>query len=694
MPHNLDAIDFPRYEWCDLSIYRNYNGYQLVPIIASRGCRWSRCTFCAERFYWRIRSAKNFVDELEWLVNQGCTLFMFNESDLNGQPDKVLEICDEIISRGLKVKLTGQLRIHKKSNRAYFQKLREAGFVALRFGVDAFSENTLRLQMKGYTTEIVSQNLKDCWEAGIYTEVNWVIGIPGETDADCEEGVQLILKNREYIGRLANINPLILVNGGVYWIDPDAHNIHFRQPKDELYGLFPRALPADSWYSLEPYIDAQVRKQRFETIVLKLYDAGFPVGSWATRVIDDVRSARDKMRAGGGIYIDESVKPALLKTLSNHRVYHYKDKYYAVPVALGEPDFANQDVSLLPGVIVDSSEAALIAEIELSSEWANSRGHYEVQKSAERAASATVVQDQIVVEPAAPAAQIEEAAALQHPAAGTGDPATTTCESSSGKPIILPPGPAADTTTATDDDAQRRQRTAGSYMRVSSVANEIEHADPFIVDSVILRDGDDLYAVPRNVMDEFKLTIGTRIVYATTDGAVPDPLTVIGNYNLVEFDRTYFGIPHGIPVDWDDLSTLELASIIKCKSAKQLIDSVREVTGIGASQGQSDKSVERGSGPAGVISPVPQLLKSVEGYNLVTYEGWIYGIPQSLGPIDLEQEDVMDIPEVIRDVSEDVVESEIYARIRDHGPRARGDAPAQSLLGRSLREFKAWIAAS
>ncbi|MBI2358800.1 MAG: cobalamin B12-binding domain-containing protein, partial [Deltaproteobacteria bacterium] len=80
MVHDLDQIDFPKYEWSNLRLYRNYNDYQLTPIIASRGCRWSRCTFCAERFYWRIRSAQNFVDELQWLVDQGCYLYMFNES--------------------------------------------------------------------------------------------------------------------------------------------------------------------------------------------------------------------------------------------------------------------------------------------------------------------------------------------------------------------------------------------------------------------------------------------------------------------------------------------------------------------------------------------------------------------------------------------------------------------------------------
>ena len=48
---------------------------------------------------------------------------MFNESDLNGMPERVLEICDEIIKRGLnkKIILTGQLRIHKKSTKEFFQ---------------------------------------------------------------------------------------------------------------------------------------------------------------------------------------------------------------------------------------------------------------------------------------------------------------------------------------------------------------------------------------------------------------------------------------------------------------------------------------------------------------------------------------------------------------------------------------------
>ena len=294
MENNLDKLKDPRYEWFPLSIYRNWDGYQLTPIIASRGCKWSRCTFCAERFYWRIRDPKQFVDEIEYLVSQGCHLFMFNESDLNGDPKIVMDICDEIVKRQLKVKLTAQLRIHKKSDRMFFEKLAAAGFVALRFGVDAFSYNTLRLQKKGYTKDTIRQNLRDCHECGIYTEVNWVIGVPGETDADCAEGVEFILENQQYIGRVANINPLILVNGSVYWIDPESHNIKFYGDSKEIFEKNDRYVPSNLWYSEEPFINAATRKSRFETIVVSLIDGGFALGPWAEKIYQTVKHNKSR----------------------------------------------------------------------------------------------------------------------------------------------------------------------------------------------------------------------------------------------------------------------------------------------------------------------------------------------------------------------------------------------------------------
>ena len=182
-------------------------------------------------------------------------------------------------------------------DRLFFEKLAAAGFVALRFGVDAMSENTLKLQKKGYTKNTVRQNLKDCWECGIFTEVNWVIGVPGETEADCKEGVDFILENKKYIGRIANINPLILVNGSVYWIDPESHKIKFHGDRDEIFNKSDRYVPSRLWYSEEPFIDSAVRQRRFENIVVSLIDGGFDLGDWAKKIYSEVKTNSDKARS-------------------------------------------------------------------------------------------------------------------------------------------------------------------------------------------------------------------------------------------------------------------------------------------------------------------------------------------------------------------------------------------------------------
>ncbi len=757
MVHNLDQIEFPKYEWCDLNVYRNYNDYQLTPIIASRGCRWSRCTFCAERFYWRIRSPQNFVDELEWLVNQGCHLFMFNESDLNGMPERVMEICDEIIRRGLhrKVKLTGQLRIHKKNTRAFFDKLRAANFVALRFGVDAFSENTLRLQKKGYTVQMISQNLRDCWEAGIYTEVNWVIGVPGETEQDVRAGIELILKNQKHIGRLANINPLILVNGSVYWIDPEAHNIAFREPQEELYAKFPRALPADSWYSTEPYIDAQVRKDRFERIVLALYEAGFPVGAWANRVIEDVKLARDPNRAAGGkkaspvadepeeqqaleassqraplaeeppdkrkviavatqeVALSEPSKPAaepplfgiagepprLVRNMETHSVVFHNGFYYGVPYALGEVDLTDPDPSRMVGVVKHATEEGVVAIIEEAARWANTRGQYDIQEK-QRAAGSYMRADSALGETqhgdlpqkpkilrihneyiAVSQQTLREAfaaprfALLGRPGAESDSPDSAQPADVEGRSPLrriaakLPPSL-----------RQEIRRLIRLHSLETGAASGPLTTQPDgrlltmlwrgVVDAYVKKPlvrilrrgtGDQNRSVQEGISVEGE---DFTVVSVVTKNALPELMWSIDHYNLVKFDGLFYGLPHGVPIDWDTGNVASMPGVFVGKTTKEVVSMIESTHQAEVKTPETAQQTRVATGPAGEATRAPILRGSLEGYNIVSYEGWIYGLPQALGPIDLTEVDVMEVPGVIRDVSQDVVENEILDRVK------------------------------
>jgi radical SAM superfamily enzyme YgiQ (UPF0313 family) len=666
MPHDLDLIEHPKHEWYPLSVYRNYNGYQLTPVIASRGCRWSRCTFCAERFYWRIRSPKPFVDELEWLVNEGCRLFMFNESDLNGKPELLLEICDEIIRRKLSVKLTGQLRIHKKGTRAFYDKLRQAGFVALRFGVDAFAENTLRLQKKGYTTATVCQNLKDCWEAGIYTEVNWVLGIPGETEADIEEGIELILRNKPYIGRLANLNPLILVTGGVYWMEPEKHNIVFRGNKEELYNKYPRAIPANLWYSTDPYIDEHVRKQRFERVVLALHEGHFDVGAWASRIIEDVKKNRDVGRTGQRKLSDgvgKMTKPAPAQS-DDSLEFNADARSSAYVFRAGSSLPEDARIQLRPRLYIIRGEDELFGIEPEKLEAGFGKGRFPVPA----ANGGTVdlgdsVHVHFVRTPAANPDLVQTVGAYNVvgydgrfyavPRAigsvrwGHEDiaklPGVISSKSLAAVFRYIEPhraSTAAHASTESMPECVVSPTTSTLRFKLRRLPARVKNKLRRLAESYLgptpadLKSG--LRGLGQNALRQFR-------------GALKSWLEKIG-------DRVRSAVKAAPPAP----------RVAKKPGANSEAPAARPVT----AKKESTKPIAASETRPGALSlkvvegpvrtkSVPVLVGSLDGYNVVEYEGWFYGLPQAMGPLDLGQTDVIEMPGVIRDLSRDVVENEI-----------------------------------
>jgi len=283
---DLDSVDYPRYQWADLALYQTFACKHEVPISASRGCPWGRCRFCAERFPFRCRSPEKVADEIEEIVRRGLSVFHFNESDVNGNPQMLYDLCTEILRRRLEVELVGQLRIHKGNTREYFRHLRKAGFISLRFGVDAWSERTLRLQRKGYSIPMVIQNLRDCRASGIFTAVNMVIGVPGETEEDVDEMIRNVVLCKRYIQSVDSLNMLILAGGSEYLQNPAEYKIRFRGDPDTILREHRYYVPAGLWYSEDPYIDEDVRMKRLDRISMALHASGVNIGGFASRAIE------------------------------------------------------------------------------------------------------------------------------------------------------------------------------------------------------------------------------------------------------------------------------------------------------------------------------------------------------------------------------------------------------------------------
>lgn len=274
---DLDSIDYPKYEWTDLSLYRTFDSNAIAPITASRGCHWSRCRFCSECFTFRKRSPKSVVDEIEFLAYKGFIKIHFNESDINGDPENLYNICTEIIRRKPKVLLGGQIRIDRRNTKEYFEHLARAGILRLIFGVDGWNDRVLRFQMKGYNMKMVFQNLRDCRKAGIYTTVNIIIGVPGETEEDVDEMIENLTRCWGDINMIGSINTLCLSEGSEYYRNPDKYNIRFRGDMEEIYRNNPCLIPLDLWYSEEPYIDQEVRLKRLHRMFTELGRRGIKI---------------------------------------------------------------------------------------------------------------------------------------------------------------------------------------------------------------------------------------------------------------------------------------------------------------------------------------------------------------------------------------------------------------------------------
>jgi len=103
----LDNLPFPVYSKGELQryslIYSVRMNKQVIwgQILSSRGC-FHRCVFCYPMLRYsygtkiRLRSAKNVVDEIEYLLRKGANAISFEDDDFAASKEHVISICREI----------------------------------------------------------------------------------------------------------------------------------------------------------------------------------------------------------------------------------------------------------------------------------------------------------------------------------------------------------------------------------------------------------------------------------------------------------------------------------------------------------------------------------------------------------------------------------------------------------------------
>lgn len=160
-------------------------------IVSSRGCP-AGCKYCIKHVTYqnsvRVRSAEHIVEELEYLIDLGIRNVHMYADLFTVNRDHVMELCELIIERDLKIKWTCNSRVDYVDQELLMQMGR-AGCWLISWGIESANEMILKRARKGYKKEQAFKALKWAKEAGIKNWGYFIIGLPGETEESIRESI-------------------------------------------------------------------------------------------------------------------------------------------------------------------------------------------------------------------------------------------------------------------------------------------------------------------------------------------------------------------------------------------------------------------------------------------------------------------------------------------------------------------------
>ena len=188
-PYAVDVttLPMPARHLIPLGRYRALN--MPVSMTTSRGCPF-KCIFCVGRKMVgarvRYRDPMAVVDELAYLNSLNFNQINIADDLFTASRAHCFGVCDEILRRGLRFKWSSFARVDLVSL-DLLKKMKEAGCVAVSFGVETANPEILKTIKKGITLEQVEAAVSACAEAEVLPHVSFILGLPGETPETIEE---------------------------------------------------------------------------------------------------------------------------------------------------------------------------------------------------------------------------------------------------------------------------------------------------------------------------------------------------------------------------------------------------------------------------------------------------------------------------------------------------------------------------
>lgn len=162
-------------------------------VLTDYGCPY-HCRFCVMgKLGYKVRPAGNVLEELEMLADLGFKEIYFNDQTFGVLRERTLALCEGMNEKQLRFGWQAWTRVDLVEEQL-LKVIKAAGCHTLLFGVESANENTLKSQNKGYSLEKVRRAFSLCRQLGIRTMATFIIGLPGETEADIQNTIRFALE--------------------------------------------------------------------------------------------------------------------------------------------------------------------------------------------------------------------------------------------------------------------------------------------------------------------------------------------------------------------------------------------------------------------------------------------------------------------------------------------------------------------
>lgn len=199
----LDSLPYPAYDLVDIKKYfhairKEGDLKKVIVLLISRGCPFD-CVFCGSKNMWCRKFRMYSVDYVVKMVNQLIERYdidgiSFLDDELVTNQKYISQLCNRFISEGIAEKIKWSCHSRVSSiNLEVLEKMKQAGCVLIRFGLESGSENILSY-LKKNTVKITQayEAISLCKEIDIPCFGSFILGSPDETLDDILKTIDFI----------------------------------------------------------------------------------------------------------------------------------------------------------------------------------------------------------------------------------------------------------------------------------------------------------------------------------------------------------------------------------------------------------------------------------------------------------------------------------------------------------------------